>query len=44
MRVRLNWSWLAVDTLARLHREGIRLWPGTDDATGFTVQRLRRGR
>jgi imidazolonepropionase-like amidohydrolase len=28
-----------VDTLALLHREGIRLWPGTDDATGFTVHR-----
>jgi imidazolonepropionase-like amidohydrolase len=26
-------------TLALLHREGIRLWPGTDDATGFTVHR-----
>jgi hypothetical protein len=28
-----------MDTLALLHREGIRLWPGTDDATGFTVHR-----
>jgi Amidohydrolase family len=28
-----------LDTLALLHREGIRLWPGTDDATGFTVHR-----
>jgi hypothetical protein len=28
-----------IDTLALLHREGIRLWPGTDDATGFTVHR-----
>jgi hypothetical protein len=28
-----------MDTLALLHREGIRLWPGTDDTTGFTVHR-----
>jgi Amidohydrolase family len=28
-----------VDTLALLHEEGIRLWPGTDDTTGFTVHR-----
>jgi hypothetical protein len=28
-----------MDTLALLHREGIRMWPGTDDATGFTVHR-----
>ena len=28
-----------IETLALLHREGIRLWPGTDDATGFTVHR-----
>ena len=26
-------------TLTMLHREGIRLWPGTDDTTGFTVHR-----
>lgn len=25
--------------LTLLHREGIRLWPGTDDTTGFTVHR-----
>ena len=28
-----------LDTLALLHREGIRMWPGTDDTTGFTVHR-----
>jgi len=28
-----------IDTLTLLNREGIRLWPGTDDATGFTVHR-----
>jgi hypothetical protein len=28
-----------MDTLALLHHEGIRLWPGTDDPTGFTVHR-----
>ena len=28
-----------MDTLALLHREGIKLWPGTDDTTGFTVHR-----
>jgi imidazolonepropionase-like amidohydrolase len=28
-----------VETLALLHKEGIRLWPGTDDTTGFTVHR-----
>jgi imidazolonepropionase-like amidohydrolase len=28
-----------VDVIAALHREGIRLLPGTDDATGFTVHR-----
>jgi hypothetical protein len=28
-----------MDTLALLNREGIRLWPGTDDTTGFTVHR-----
>ena len=28
-----------LDTMAMLHREGIKLWPGTDDATGFTVHR-----
>jgi hypothetical protein len=28
-----------METLAMLHREGIRLWPGTDDTTGFTVHR-----
>ncbi len=28
-----------MDTLRLLHHEGVRLWPGTDDATGFTVHR-----
>jgi hypothetical protein len=28
-----------IDTLSLLHREGIALWPGTDDATGFTLHR-----
>jgi hypothetical protein len=28
-----------LDVMALLHREGIPLWPGTDDATGFTVHR-----
>ncbi len=28
-----------LDTMKLLHGEGIRLLPGTDDATGFTVQR-----
>jgi hypothetical protein len=28
-----------IDTLGLLHREGIRLWPGTDDISGFTVHR-----
>ena len=28
-----------VETLGLLHRNGIRLLPGTDDGTGFTVQR-----
>jgi hypothetical protein len=28
-----------MDTLTLLHREGIRLWPGTDDPTGFTLHR-----
>jgi hypothetical protein len=28
-----------LETLAMLHKEGIPLWPGTDDATGFTVHR-----
>ena len=28
-----------IDALALLHKEGIRLWPGTDDTTGFTVHR-----
>jgi hypothetical protein len=28
-----------MQTLTLLHHEGIRLWPGTDDATGFTVHR-----
>lgn len=28
-----------VETLGLLHREGIRLLPGTDDGTGFTVHR-----
>jgi hypothetical protein len=28
-----------IETLNLLNREGIRLWPGTDDATGFTVHR-----
>jgi hypothetical protein len=28
-----------MDALTLLHREGIRLWPGTDDPTGFTVHR-----
>jgi len=28
-----------METLTMLHREGIRLWPGTDDTTGFTVHR-----
>jgi len=28
-----------IETLKLLNREGIRLWPGTDDITGFTVHR-----
>jgi hypothetical protein len=28
-----------LEVMALLHREGIALWPGTDDATGFTVHR-----
>jgi hypothetical protein len=28
-----------MQTLTLLHKEGIRLWPGTDDTTGFTVHR-----
>jgi hypothetical protein len=28
-----------LDVMALLHREGIPLWPGTDDTTGFTVHR-----
>jgi Amidohydrolase family len=28
-----------LEVMALLHREGIPLWPGTDDATGFTVHR-----
>jgi imidazolonepropionase-like amidohydrolase len=28
-----------LETLTMLHREGIALWPGTDDATGFSVHR-----
>jgi len=28
-----------MDTLRLLHAEGIKLWPGTDDTTGFTVHR-----
>ena len=28
-----------METMNLLHREGIRLWPGTDDTTGFTVHR-----
>jgi hypothetical protein len=28
-----------LETIGMLHREGIRLLPGTDDATGFSVQR-----
>jgi hypothetical protein len=28
-----------LDTLKMLNNEGIRLWPGTDDTTGFTVHR-----
>lgn len=28
-----------MDTLRLLHREGIPLWPGTDDSTGFSVHR-----
>ena len=28
-----------LETLTMLHRQGIPLWPGTDDTTGFTVQR-----
>jgi hypothetical protein len=28
-----------METLTMLHREGIPLWPGTDDTTGFTVHR-----
>jgi hypothetical protein len=28
-----------LDVMALLHHEGIPLWPGTDDATGFTVHR-----
>lgn len=28
-----------IDTMALLHKEGIRMLPGTDDASGFTVHR-----
>jgi hypothetical protein len=28
-----------LEVMTLLHREGIPLWPGTDDATGFTVHR-----
>jgi hypothetical protein len=28
-----------MDTLRLLHKEGIPLWPGTDDSTGFSVHR-----
>jgi hypothetical protein len=28
-----------METLAMLHREGVPMWPGTDDTTGFTVHR-----
>jgi hypothetical protein len=28
-----------MDTLRMLHKEGIPLWPGTDDSTGFAVHR-----
>jgi imidazolonepropionase-like amidohydrolase len=28
-----------MDTLALLHRRGIRLWPGTDEDIGFTLHR-----
>ena len=28
-----------MDTLRLLHKEGIALWPGTDDSTGFSVHR-----
>jgi hypothetical protein len=28
-----------IETMALLNREGIRMWPGTDDTTGFTVHR-----
>jgi hypothetical protein len=28
-----------IETMSLLNREGIRMWPGTDDTTGFTVHR-----
>lgn len=28
-----------LDTVARMHRQGIPLWPGTDDPTGFLLHR-----
>lgn len=37
---RYNQAFVKVmDTLRLLHKEGIPLWPGTDDSTGFSVHR-----